>query len=159
MRTPSTSTLLFSLIFVSSGTATAAVTMKPGLWEITSNNQMAGLQMPAIPPEQMAKMKAMGIQLSFMSLMLINGVVNLVLLIPAAPGGLGTFDAAGKAMLQVFGVGSELALGYTLLLRVALWVPITVLGAILFVREGFSLTTDVSKLQTEYADASHEPQV
>jgi len=104
-------------------------------------------------------MQAMGIQLSFMSLMLINGVVNLVLLIPAAPGGLGTFDAAGKAMLQVFGVGSELALGYTLLLRVALWVPITVLGAVLFVREGFSLTTDVSKLQTEYADASHEPQI
>jgi hypothetical protein len=104
-------------------------------------------------------MKAMGIQLSFMSLMLINGVVNLVLLIPAAPGGLGTFDAAGKAMLQVFGVGSELALGYTLLLRVALWLPITVLGAVLFVREGFSLTTDVAKLQTEYADGSHEPQI
>jgi len=62
-------------------------------------------------------------------------------------------------MLQVFGVGSELALGYTLLLRVALWVPITVLGAVFFVREGFSLTTDVAKLQTEYADGSHEPQI
>lgn len=66
MRKFLTSTLLFSLIFVSSGTATAAVTMKPGLWEITSNNQMAGLQMPAIPPEQMAKMKAMGIQMPTM---------------------------------------------------------------------------------------------
>jgi len=34
-----------------------------------------------------------------------------------------------------------------------------VLGAVLFVREGFSLTTDVAKLQTEYADGSHEPQI
>jgi uncharacterized protein (TIRG00374 family) len=101
-------------------------------------------------------MQAMGIHLSFMTLMLINGVVNLVLLIPAAPGGLGTFDAAGKAMLEVFGIASELALGYTLLLRVALWVPITALGAVLFVREGFSLTTDMSKLQNDNADTSHE---
>jgi hypothetical protein len=95
-------------------------------------------------------MKAMGLDLSFMTLMLLNGVVNLVLLVPAAPGGLGTFDAACKAMLEAFGVGAELALGYTLLLRVALWVPITVLGAIYFFREGFSLTTDMQELKKQY---------
>lgn len=66
MRTPSIPSLLFPLILVASGTASAAITMKPGLWEITSNNQMAGLQMPALPPEQMAKMKAMGIQMPTM---------------------------------------------------------------------------------------------
>ena len=66
MRTSSTSPLLFSLALVASATASAAVTMKPGLWEITSNNQMAGLQMPALPPEQMAQMKAMGIKLPAM---------------------------------------------------------------------------------------------
>ena len=46
-----------------------AQTMKPGLWEITSQNQMEGMSMPAmpaIPPEQMAKMKEMGIKMPSM---------------------------------------------------------------------------------------------
>lgn len=95
-------------------------------------------------------MKALGIDLTFISLMLVNGVVNLVLLIPAAPGGLGTFDAASKAMLELFGVGTNLASGFTVLLRVALWVPITLVGAFYFIREGLSLTTDIQSIQTDY---------
>ena len=94
-------------------------------------------------------MKALGLDLSFMSLLLIEGVVNLVLLIPAAPGGLGTFDAAAKFMLSLFGIPAEQALGYALILRVALWIPITALGAIFFVKEGFSLSTNVQQIQTD----------
>jgi len=93
--------------------------------------------------------KAMGYELHFGQLMLLNGVVNLVLLIPAAPGGLGTFDAAGRAMLEAFGMASEAALGYTLVLRIALWVPITILGAVYFVREGLKWTTDVNQIQAQ----------
>lgn len=95
-------------------------------------------------------MKALGLELSFMSLLLVEGVVNLVLLIPAAPGGLGTFDAAARFMLSLFGIPAEQALGYALILRVALWIPITALGAIFFVKEGFSLTTNLQKIQTDY---------
>ena len=40
-------------------------------------------------------------------------------------------------------------LGYTLILRVALWVPITVLGAIYFVREGLKWNLDVKELRDE----------
>lgn len=97
-------------------------------------------------------MKALGLDLSFMSLLLVEGVVNLVLLIPAAPGGLGTFDAAAKFMLELFGVNAEQALGYALVLRVALWIPVTALGAIYFVKEGFSMTTDLDKIQEEYRE-------
>ena len=47
------------------GTSPAhAETIKPGLWEITSENQMEGMRMPAMPKlsaDQMAKMKSMGI--------------------------------------------------------------------------------------------------
>jgi uncharacterized protein (TIRG00374 family) len=93
--------------------------------------------------------QAMGVQLTFGQLMLLNGVVNLVLLIPAAPGGLGTFDAAGRVTLETFNIPSELALGYTLVLRIALWVPITVLGAIYFFREGLKWTSDVSEMQAQ----------
>ena len=95
-------------------------------------------------------MHALNLNLSFIQLLLVEGVVNLVLLIPAAPGGLGTFDAACKAMLELFGVGANLALGFALLLRVALWVPITVLGAVFFFREGFSLSTDLNALQSQH---------
>ena len=45
-------------------------------------------------------MKAMGLELTFQSLLMVVGIVNLVLLVPAAPGGLGTFDAATKTMME-----------------------------------------------------------
>lgn len=92
-------------------------------------------------------MKTLGLSLNFMILMLINGVINLVLLIPAAPGGLGTFDAACKAMLEAYGVNSEIALGFTLVLRIVLWLPITVLGAIFFIREGLKWNLDIKELE------------
>ncbi len=94
-------------------------------------------------------MKAMGMNLSFTFLMLLNGVVNLVLLVPAAPGGIGTFDAASKAMLEAFGVGAEVALGYTLILRVVLWVPITLLGAYYFLREGLKWNLDLKAVEEQ----------
>ena len=96
--------------------------------------------------------RALGLGLSFGQLMLLNGVVNLVLLVPAAPGGLGTFDAAGRAMLQAYAIPAEPALGYTLVLRIALWVPITVLGAVYFVREGLKWTTDIKEMQAQAQD-------
>lgn len=94
-------------------------------------------------------MKAVGLSMSFLFLMLLNGVVNLVLLVPAAPGGLGTFDAASKAMLEAFGIVPELALGFTLVLRVALWLPITILGAIYFFREGLKWNLDLKHLEEQ----------
>ncbi len=96
--------------------------------------------------------QAMGLDLNFAQLMLLNGVVNLVLLIPAAPGGLGTFDAAGRAMLEAFAIPAEPALGYTLVLRIALWVPITLVGAVYFIREGLKWTMDVSEMQSQASE-------
>ena len=100
--------------------------------------------------------QALGLGLTFGQLMLLNGVVNLVLLVPAAPGGLGTFDAAGRAMLEAYGASSETALGYTLLLRIALWVPITLLGTIYFIREGLKWTTDVGEMESQADDLPQE---
>ncbi len=97
-------------------------------------------------------MKAMGLELTFRSLLMVVGIVNLVLLVPAAPGGLGTFDAATKSMMELFGVNPENALSYALLLRVALWLPVTLVGAFFFVKEGFGLTTDLQNLQKEYKE-------
>ena len=81
-------------------------------------------------------MHAFGFNANFFILMLMNGVVNLATTIPAAPGYLGTFDAPGIAVLVASGIDSAVATGYTFVLHVALWVPITVLGGYYMAREG-----------------------
>jgi uncharacterized protein (TIRG00374 family) len=81
-------------------------------------------------------MHAFPFQVSFFALMLMNGIVNLATTLPSAPGYVGTFDAPGIALLSAYGVPGEIAAGYTLVLHVALWVPITLLGMYYFAREG-----------------------
>src|SRR3990170_3404997 len=81
-------------------------------------------------------MQAFPFQVSFFALMLMNGIVNLATTIPSAPGYIGTFDAPGIAVLAAYGVEHSTAVGYTLVLHVALWLPITLLGAYFLTREG-----------------------
>jgi uncharacterized protein (TIRG00374 family) len=81
-------------------------------------------------------MHAFNFEVSFFALMLMNGIVNLATTIPSAPGYVGTFDAPGIAVLAAFGVDQATAAGYTLTLHVALWLPITLLGAYFMAREG-----------------------
>jgi len=81
-------------------------------------------------------MHAFPFQVSFFALMLMNGIVNLATTLPSAPGYIGTFDGPGIALLTAYGVPAEIAAGYTLVLHVALWVPITLLGAYYFTHEG-----------------------
>jgi uncharacterized protein (TIRG00374 family) len=80
-------------------------------------------------------MHAFHFSVSFIGLMLMNGVVNLTTTLPSAPGYVGTFEVGAK-VLQALGVEAELALGYTVVLHAALWLPITVLGAWYMWREG-----------------------
>jgi glycosyltransferase 2 family protein len=72
---------------------------------------------------------------SFLVLMLMNGLVNLATTLPSAPGYIGTFDAPGIETLAAFGVERNLAASYTFTLHVALWVPVTLVGAYYFWRE------------------------
>jgi uncharacterized protein (TIRG00374 family) len=81
-------------------------------------------------------MHAFDFSVSFFALMLMNGIVNLATTIPSAPGYIGTFDAPGIAVLTAYGVEHSVAAGYTLVLHVALWLPITLLGAYYLAREG-----------------------
>ncbi len=81
-------------------------------------------------------MHAFDFQVGFFALMLMNGVVNLATTIPSAPGYIGTFDTPGIAVLRAYGVEQGVAAGYTLVLHVALWLPVTLLGAWYLAREG-----------------------
>jgi uncharacterized membrane protein YbhN (UPF0104 family) len=95
-------------------------------------------------------MQAFTFEVSFFTLMLMNGIVNLATTIPSAPGYVGTFDAPGIAVLEAYGVGRALAAGYTLILHVALWLPITALGAFYMLQESLSW----SDVQEELAEGS-----
>lgn len=83
-------------------------------------------------------MHAFPFTVSFFTLMLMNGIVNLATTIPSAPGYIGTFDAPGIAVLTAYSVPQALAAGYTLVLHVALWLPVTALGIYYMLREGIS---------------------
>lgn len=95
-------------------------------------------------------MHAFDFEVSFFALMLMNGVVNLATTLPAAPGYIGTFDAPGIAVLVAYGIDQATAAGYTLILHVALWLPITVLGAWFLAREGIQWSDSLrSEVETK----------
>jgi len=92
-------------------------------------------------------MQAFPFKISYFALMLMNGIVNLATTIPSAPGYVGTFDAPGIAVLVAYGIPKATAAAYTLVLHIALWVPITALGAYYLLREGIRWSDDIQALE------------
>jgi uncharacterized protein (TIRG00374 family) len=90
-------------------------------------------------------MQAFSFSVSFFALMLMNGIVNLATTIPSAPGYIGTFDAPGIAVLTAYGINQSTATGYTLVLHIALWLPITLLGGYYLAREGIKWSDSLRK--------------
>ncbi|MCS7252148.1 MAG: lysylphosphatidylglycerol synthase transmembrane domain-containing protein [Anaerolineae bacterium] len=81
-------------------------------------------------------MRAFPFQASFVSLLVMTATVNLATALPSAPGYVGIFEAPGIAVLRAFGIPASAAFAYTLILHLILWLPITLLGLSLFLREG-----------------------
>ena len=96
-------------------------------------------------------MRAFPFNVSFFTLMLLLGVVNLATTLPSAPGYVGTFDAMSIAFLTAVGINPTLSAGYTVVLHAALWLPITLVGLFFFAREGlkWSQGLDSSKIKGE----------
>jgi glycosyltransferase 2 family protein len=94
-------------------------------------------------------MRAFPFQISFFSLMLLNGFVNLATMLPSAPGYIGTFDAPAIALLTAYGVNGEMAAGYTLVLHAALWFPITLLGFYYYLRQPLRWGKDLQAVKSE----------
>jgi hypothetical protein len=101
-------------------------------------------------------MHAFNFNVSFFALMLMNGIVNLATTIPSAPGYVGTFDAPGIAVLSAYGVNAAVATSYTLVLHMALWLPITLVGAYFMAREGLSWNKVRSEVQTIEQEENRE---
>lgn len=94
-------------------------------------------------------MHAFPFRVDFYVLILMNGVVNLFTMLPAAPGYIGTFDAPGIEILENFGVTGSVATAYTAVLHAALWLPITALGAFYLWREHLSWEQVKAEVETK----------
>jgi uncharacterized protein (TIRG00374 family) len=92
-------------------------------------------------------MQAFKFNVSFIGLMLMNGVVNLTTTLPSAPGYIGTFEV-GARVLEALGINYGLAFGYTIVLHAALWFPITIVGGYFVWRLGVRWS-DVSHARDE----------
>lgn len=80
-------------------------------------------------------------QLEFIAVILVfTSAANLAGVLPSTAGSWGPFDFFGAAALVALGVGQDVAAAYALTVHVALWVPPTVLGAVLLVADGRSLS-------------------
>ncbi|MCD6337542.1 MAG: flippase-like domain-containing protein [Candidatus Marinimicrobia bacterium] len=90
-------------------------------------------------------MRAFPFKVSFSTLMLMNGVLNLFTVIPSTPGYIGTFDAPGIAMLTAFGINSEISASYILLLHAALWLPVTFVGGLFFGKAGLDWGKEINQ--------------
>ena len=71
---------------------------------------------------------ALGLQLHFLDSILIIVLASLLAAIPAAPGYAGTFDAGLVLGLNAVGVTGGTAVGFVLLARFVMFVPVTLAG-------------------------------
>lgn len=72
-------------------------------------------------------------------ILVFTAAANLAGVLPSSAGSWGPFDLFGAAALFVFGVPNDVALAFALTVHVALWVPVTALGAIMLLADGSSL--------------------
>jgi glycosyltransferase 2 family protein len=102
-------------------------------------------------------MHAFEFRVTFFALMLTNGLVNLATTIPGAPGYIGTWEAVISAVLIAYQVPRDQALGYAVVLHMALWLPITLLGSYYLAKEGIRWGTNIDALARQ--DSSENQKV
>jgi uncharacterized membrane protein YbhN (UPF0104 family) len=97
--------------------------------------------------------RSLHIQLGAMDGLYLVALTNLFAMIPAAPGYVGTFDAAVIFGFKAIGYTGSAAVSYLLLLRFLLFVPITLVGLVVLVARygGWSRLRQAVRLQASRA--------
>ncbi len=88
--------------------------------------------------------RAVGIGVPFTAALFVQGLLSLAASLPSAPGFFGLFESAAKIGLAVYGVDQTLAVSWALGYHILTFIPITVIGAVYFVRLGLRMG-DVSR--------------
>jgi uncharacterized membrane protein YbhN (UPF0104 family) len=97
--------------------------------------------------------RAIELDISISGALYLVALTNFVAALPAAPGSLGTFDAAVAWGADRLGAAGSVALSYVILIRFVLYVPITVVGLVVLVTRygGWSRLRSATRLEASRA--------
>jgi len=97
--------------------------------------------------------RAIDMDISISGALYLVALTNFVAALPAAPGSLGTFDAAVAWGAQRLGATGSVALSYVILIRFVLYVPITIVGLVVLVTRygGWSRLRSATRLEASRA--------
>ena len=84
-------------------------------------------------------MWALGIVVPWYAGLVMLVITAIGIMVPAAPGYIGTMNLACIAGLAIFGVGKELAVPFSWFYWAGQWLPVTLLGLYYLHREGLTL--------------------
>ena len=90
---------------------------------------------------------ALEIELSFWAALILQTIVGIGVILPAAPGYVGNFEYFAVLALALFGVPQEVAFAYALLAHVCQFVPVTVVGLFFALRSGFQSHVEAARTQ------------
>jgi len=98
----------------------------------------------------LAVARAVDLDISASGALYLVALTNFVAALPAAPGSIGTFDAAVAFGAKALGASGSAAVTYLLLLRFVLYVPITVVGLVVLVTRygGWARLRQAVRLET-----------
>ena len=80
--------------------------------------------------------QAVGIDLPFSASLFVQTVISFGVALPSAPGFFGVFEAISVITLAVYGIPAALATSWAIGFHILTFIPITVIGAVYFVRLG-----------------------
>jgi uncharacterized protein (TIRG00374 family) len=97
--------------------------------------------------------RAIEMDISIAGSLYLVALTNFVAALPAAPGSLGTFDAAVAWGANRLGAAGSVALSYVILIRFVLYVPITIVGLVVLVTRygGWSRLRSATRLEASRA--------
>jgi uncharacterized protein (TIRG00374 family) len=80
--------------------------------------------------------EAVGIDVPFSAMFVLQGLIAIGVAIPSAPGFFGVFEALGREGLGLYGVDPTLAVTWAIGFHLLSFIPITLIGGYYFVRLG-----------------------
>jgi glycosyltransferase 2 family protein len=101
----------------------------------------------------LAVARAIDLNFSVSGALYLVALTNFVAALPAAPGSIGTFDAAVAFGAKALGASGSAAVSYVILLRFVLYVPITIVGLVVLVTRygGWSRLRSAARLEASSA--------
>ena len=80
--------------------------------------------------------QSLALNINFWQILLVLGIVNFGILIPASPGYIGTFEYFAILTLSVFGISKSLGASYAIILHIIEYLPITIYGSLVIWKMG-----------------------